>query len=416
MTRTKHRFSFLKAIIAGNRALLLAAAIFAATAVFAQSRTDLERQKAKKLEEIRFTQRMLAEKKEKQKESLSYLSSLKIQIKQREELLGTYQNELHLINLDIEENTDLVEAMHRDILQIKDEYARMVYHSYKNQTGYRTLAFIFSAGSFNEAWNRIQFIRFYSEFRKKQINLLERTQVSLNARLADLQKQQLEKKAVIGNIDTEKRSYEKDKTEQNNVLSKLKKEEKKLRQDLSQKKKAANNLDKAIKDIIAKEIAKDQRKAAAKGPNAPGATPEALKLSAEFANNRAKLPWPVERGVISGHFGQQAHPTLPNVTIENKGIKIRSTQGAVARAVFGGEVTAIVKIPGSGKAVIVRHGEYRTVYCYLDNTYVKVGDKVTTKQALGTVARDTESGDTEIELQIWKGSEKLNPAGWLARQ
>ncbi|RYD70266.1 MAG: peptidase M23, partial [Sphingobacteriales bacterium] len=147
--------------------------------------------------------------------------------------------------------------------------------------------------------------------------------------------------------------------------------------------------------------------------NDVGLTPEAQKLSSEFAGNRSKLPWPVERGFITERFGRHEHPTIPDVVVNNSGIKIRTEKGGKARCIFGGEVTNIIRIPGANKAVIVKHGNYFTVYSNLSEVFVHAGDKISVKENIGSIAENIMNGETEMELQIWKNEEKLNPESWI---
>jgi septal ring factor EnvC (AmiA/AmiB activator) len=195
-----------------------------------------------------------------------------------------------------------------------------------------------------------------------------------------------------------------------------------LRKQLEEKQRAKKKLDKAIDDLIRKEIAAAKKKATASGKknvtssNVFSLTPEAQKLSSNFAGNKGKLPWPVEQGNISERFGEHPHAELKGIMVKNNGVDIRSVPGTSARSVFDGEVSGVINIPGSNSAVIIRHGEYLSVYSNLSSVSVKKGDKVTTRQKIGQVYYDKDEGYSEIHLEIWKGTTKLDPALWLARK
>ena len=400
---------------------ILVVALLTLPAQSQQSRKELERQRKQKEKEIKLTQKLLKETQTKHKQTLAYLKTLNKQIRTREELIGTLQNEVHVLNRSIQQDNSIVNSLRFDLKAMREEYGRILYFTYKNRSSLDMLSFLLSASSFNEAVKRLRFIRYYSEYRQKQVEIIERTEKSLQAKIDDLKVQYAQKDEALQTMNVEKRSLDQDKQEKNQLAKKLKGDESKLRKQLKDKQKVAAKLDKAIRDIIAKEIAAENKKAGSKVDSKGEVkktgeikmTPEMEKLSNEFASNRSKLPWPVEKGFISEKFGSHEHPTLDHVTVNNNGIKIRTNSGSGARCIFAGEVRNIIRIPGANISVIVKHGAYYSVYSNLASVSVKPGDKVTTKQMLGTVAENTMNGETELELQIWKGSTKLDPEGWL---
>jgi murein hydrolase activator len=204
-------------------------------------------------------------------------------------------------------------------------------------------------------------------------------------------------------------------------LAQLQTKEQQLKKELEKKKKDAEKLQAAIQNIIKKEM--EAARLAANKPKDPqkpdikwlGLTPEAMELSNNFAGNKGKLPWPVLKGMVTEGFGPHEHPTLKGVIVDNHGIDISTTKGALVRALFEGEVKSVGLIPGSGRYVLIRHGEFLTVYNNLSEIYVNTGDKVTTKQNIGIVAYDEEENKTVLQLQVWKGSNKLDPQEWLSK-
>jgi murein hydrolase activator len=224
--------------------------------------------------------------------------------------------------------------------------------------------------------------------------------------------------SLLSKENQEKMGLLTDKEEQTQLYDKLKNKEKDLRKQLKEKERIANELNKAIERLINSEIAKvnkENTKVATPNNKAVvlGPTPETLKLSMDFMNNKQKLPWPVEKGFISETYGKHEYATLEGVYVYNNGVNIRTNKDASARAVFNGEVRNIINIPGSNYTVLVKHGEYFTVYSNLESVSVKVGDKVKTKQSLGQIFFNEKSGIAELHLEIWKNFDKLDPAQWL---
>jgi septal ring factor EnvC (AmiA/AmiB activator) len=399
---------------------------------YGQSRAELERQRKQKERDIAQTKKRLAETNEKQKKTLAYLNDLTSLIKQREELIGTLQNQLHIINVRIDQESDIVSSLEHDLDTLKKEYARLLYFMYKNNSANNMLSFVFASSSFNEAIKRIKFIEFYTDYRKKQMALIVSTKKSIVEKLTSLQEEEKAKEEVLATLNEQKKSLENDKQEQARLMQNLKGQEKDLRKQLKEQQRIANRLDQAIRNIIARELAAANRKVKTKAPKIPGQnnntntrrnspsgeqlTPENAKLSAEFSSNRSRLPWPVDRGAISEHFGLHEHPSIANVTVNNSGVKIKTPANTKARCIFDGVVASVVKIPGAKKAVIIRHGGYFTVYSNLDDVYVHAGEKVHTKQDIGVVGTNTINGETEMELQIWQGGQKLNPENWILRR
>jgi len=254
------------------------------------------------------------------------------------------------------------------------------------------------------------------------MDLIIKTKNTIETKTLELNRQRLEKMALLSKENQEKLGLLGDKEEQTKVFDKLKKKEKDLRKQLKEKEKIAFELNKALEKLIKAEIEKANKATTktnkenakvSKSTPVLGPTPEALRLSQDFMNNKQKLPWPVEKGFISETFGKHEYASLEGVYVYNNGVNIRTNKDAVARSVFNGEVTNIVNIPGSYYTVLIKHGEYFTVYSNLEEVNVKVGDKVKTKQSLGVVYFNDKNGIAELHLEIWKLFEKLDPAQWL---
>ena len=401
----------------------------------AQSRAELEQQRKQKEQEIATLKKRLSETGAKERKTLAYLSDLNELIRQRQSLINTLQNQLNAITLHIGEESDIVSALDSDVANLKKDYAKLLYYMYKNRRSVNMVSFVFAAHSFNEALKRLEFVRFYTSYREEQVELIEKTEASLASRIKDLKTEEASKKEVLAKLDEEEKSLESNKHEQNVLMHRLQGDEKKIRRQLQEQQRIANRLDKAIRNSIAKEIAESNRKARAanKTPNTTkengrtsknppskeelAPTPEMAELSARFAENRSRLPWPVDNGAIIEHFGVHEHPTLARVTVNCNGVVIKTPAGSKARCVFGGKVTAVITIPGANNAVIVNHGNYFTVYSNLDKVFVHTGEKLTVRQEIGSVGVDKITGESQVELEIWKApDEKLDPEKWLMRR
>jgi septal ring factor EnvC (AmiA/AmiB activator) len=385
---------------------------------FAQKQTkkDLENKKKQIQKEIDYTNQLLAETKKNKKRSLTELVALNKKISQREELIANINSQIYLLDKEIKENNESIKGLQNDLVKLKAEYAKMIYYAYKNQDGYNRLVFIFASKDFEQAYMRLKYLQQYSDFRHRQAEKITNTRKSLNEKVQELEAKKTDKRVLLTGEESEKKNLTSEKGEKEQVFTQLQEQESKLKKDLEKKKKDAQNLQQAIQRAIQKELEKAQNEAATKNKPKPQKivlTPETQKLSNSFASNKAKLPWPVVKGIISERFGVHPHPLMPDIDINNNGVDITTNSGALARSVFNGEVTAVGSMPGAGQFVIIRHGEFLTIYANLKDVYVKTGDAVTTKQNIGSILYDEEDNKTVLQFQIWKGQAKLDPEGWI---
>ena len=392
---------------------------------FAQNKNELEEKKKELQKEISLTNKLLNETKKNKELTLDEVLKLKSKISLRVELISAIEEEIRFVNKQINRNQDVILSLQKDLEKLKQEYAKMIYYAFKNKSTYNKIMFVFSSSSFNQAYKRLKYIQQYSEYRKKQGAAIVETQRELIAKIAELEKSKQEKSALLSLEQQEKQKLAVEQAEQETNVKKLQSKEQELRSDLNKKQEAERKLQKAIERIIEEEIRK-AREAAAKANKGSSTTtesktsfpmtPEALKLSNSFASNKGSLPWPVAEGIITDRFGQHPHPVLSGIIINNNGIDISTTKGAIARAIFDGEVSSVAIIPGGGKVVMIRHGEYLSVYSYLSEVYVNKGDKISTKQHLGTLISEPDKAKTNVHLEIWKGMTKLNPEYWIFRK
>ncbi|MES2559305.1 MAG: peptidoglycan DD-metalloendopeptidase family protein [Bacteroidota bacterium] len=401
-------------------------------------RQVLENKRKELLEKIKEAKQVLAETRKKQNTTVTQLKAISSQIKTRERVINNVQEQISVLGQQIEESRDSLERLKADLAKLKADYAKSILSAYKSRNVYDKMLFVFSAQSFNQALKRIEYLNQYSDYRQRQAALILSTQndiiIALNQMLAKKQ----EKMELIGMKETEKKELEQDKKEESKVLVSLQQQEKEVRKQLAESQAAAKKLNRAIEEMIAREIEEARRKEearrreeaarnAAAGKATPGKTepakstktesdlfltPEVLKMSSDFEQNKNNLPWPVERGYIAESFGTHAHPTLKGVQVNNNGVDISTQPNANVRAVFKGKVTKIFNVPGMGKIVLINHGKYFTAYARLASTTVHEGQQVDSKQTIGVVDTN-EEGVTEVQFQIWNMDKKLDPELWL---
>lgn len=384
-----------------------------------ESKTKLQDRKAKIEAEITYTNKLLSETKKTKQASLNELLLLNKKISKRQELIDAINNEVQQFNRQINQTNDTIKELTEHIKRLKEEYAKMIYYAQKNRTSHSRLMFIFAAESFNQAYQRIKYFQQYSSYRMNQVRVINETQVLLAEKVALLKKQKAEKQSLVSIEETEKQKLADEKKQQDQTIKQLSQKERELLKKLRENEKAAKKLQKAIEDLIAEEIRKAKESAKKTGTkptpeNTFGLTPVEMKLSNSFAGNKGNLPWPTERGIISATFGEHPHPVLKGIKTKNNGIDITTSNGAIARAIFEGEVTSTMTLPNYNNVIIIRHGEFLTVYSNLGELFVKKGDKITTKQRLGVIETD-DSGRTKLHFELWKGKVLQNPQAWILK-
>lgn len=409
-------------------------------------------------DEIKDTEALLQETKKKKQNSLNEAKLAKRKVDVREEMIKTIAEQKALLEKEMQQAQNKIGDLQTELEKLKEEYARMIYYAYVNESDYQPIHFILAAKSINDAIHEIEYIRSYTSYRKQQLNAIESMQGDIQEKIALLAADKNQKETLLDKEQEQKAILLKEKNEKDKALKNIQGKEKELAAQIEKKKKDAKEINKKIQSIIADEIKKEKEKAEAEAkkkkeaeekalaekkaaekkasdtkpvaekktePTAekkttpakpdPNLTPEAQLASKNFEGNKGKLPWPVERGTITERFGTHEHPALPGVMVENNGIDIATTEGAAVRAVFEGEVVNVVFNPSFQKGVIIKHGNYYTVYTQMATVNVEAGDKITTKQKIGTVYTDPEEGQSEVHLEIWKGTALLDPAGWISK-
>jgi septal ring factor EnvC (AmiA/AmiB activator) len=379
---------------------------------FAQSISDLQKKKQDAAKEIEYTTRLLNEAQKNENASLGKLQLLNSRIRQRNTILTSIRNEIKIYEDFISDNVLGIEMLENDIEKLKVEYAQMIKLAYKNKGANDQLLFLLSAENFNQAYRRLLYFKRYTAYRKNQAETIEAVQLVLNGNIKKLEQQKVIKQGLIGATEKEKQQLALEQGQQNSQFQNLQKQKRSLQKKLNDQRKIEKQLESEIQKIIEEEA----RKSRAAGGSGFALTPEQKLVGTNFEQNKQRLPWPVDRGIIVEHFGIHQHPVLSNVQVQNNGINIATETGAKVRAIFNGEVSRVFGITGGNTAVIIRHGTYLSVYSNLREVVVKKGDIVTTKQNIGTVYTDYDDGNKSIlKFQIWNENNKLNPELWIGK-
>jgi septal ring factor EnvC (AmiA/AmiB activator) len=403
--RTNYRSACLKASI------LLAIMFICIINIIGQDKKELEEKKTQTQNEIEYTNQLLLETQSNRKNTLQRVRILNKRIQLRNEIIENINGEINIIEKEIGQKNLLISQLEQDLETIRQQYAELIVRAYWNRDRRDWLLFIMSAENFNQAYRRMKYLQQFSRHRRAQAESIKRMQEEIVAEIEKLEKIKVQKEALAVEKKNENHNLQIEKTGKNRMVSDLMKKEKELKLEIEAKKKIADKLEKEIAAIIAEEA----RKARSRNIYEQ-LTPEEKLISDNFQGNKGKLPWPVERGIITQKFGEHPHPVLKQVTIDNDGIDISTVRGAEARASFDGEVTKIVAILGANYTVILRHGNFLTVYQNLVELKVKQGDKVRVKQVLGTIYTDNEANSTMLHMQIWKERTIQDPEDWLSRK
>ncbi|MFO7723815.1 MAG: peptidoglycan DD-metalloendopeptidase family protein [Bacteroidales bacterium] len=372
-------------------------------------RKKLEDQQKKLKQQIAYNQKLLQEARKSKEVSLGEINLLNNQIKKRRELLRTIDSEIQYLNRALTLNDQKITQLELEISRLKVGYARTIYLSYKLREPDDRLLYLLASENLNQAWNRMRFLQQMASGRKRLYVQLNATHDELLA-MANVIKNQLNDKQLLKdakNRESINLTSEKDKKGQ--VLTRIQKEESRIIAEINRKQREAAALEARISQIIREEMKKAASLKKETTPKAKEASEAEIKLSNTFASNKGKLPWPVDKGTISSTFGRHKHPDF-DVYTENNGIDFLTTSGSSAKAVFEGEVSEVIQLP-SYYAVLVKHGDFFTLYSKLQSVYVRKGEKIPTGHLIGLIK--TGDNGTEFHFEVWQGRAKQNPQVWL---
>lgn len=364
---------------------------------------DLQREQEQIRRELAETEQLLKETKKNETATTNKLTLLNKNIKDRKRLINGINREIQAIDHDMLRLVARRGELQVEQNRLREDYAQLIRKTHYQQRMQSPLLFILSAKNFQQLMRRMRYLRQFARYRQRQVAAIEATQADIDAQNQSLAERKTERNAALKSQQKEQEQLTRDQRKQQNMLNELKKKEKNLAAKQKKQQKRINEINKKIEDVIRKQATKTTL------------TKEQQLLAGGFEQNKGRLPWPVEKGFISGTFGVHQHPVYEHVTVNNKGIYLQTTAGSTARAVYEGEVSSCVVL-GNTYAVIVQHGNYRTVYSNLSQLKVKQGDKVKAKQALGTIYSDPDDDNkTEVYFQIYKDRQLLDPTPWLAR-
>ena len=371
-----------------------------------ESVKELQKKQKKLQAEIEQTNKMLKQTKKDESATMNKLQLLNQNIKTQKKLIHTLDNEITALNREMTRLSNTRDSLQVVLERYKGDYAQMVKQSHYARMQQSPLLFLLASDSFQQLARRTRYLQEFAHFRQEQVRRIENTQAEIDTQNELLETNKADKQAALSSRKREQANLQRDERKQKNMLSQLKSKEKDLNKQIKQKQKKVDELNRKIDDIVRKQTEKASKTTLTK---------EQQLIAGGFEANKGRLPWPVEKGMISGHFGKQQHPVYSQVTMDNKGIYLQTTAGTKARAVYKGEVTSCFMVGGT-YAVIVQHGNYRTVYSNLSKLSVKQGDKVDTKQAIGTIFTDPEQDQkTELYFQIYKDKNIQNPELWIAK-
>lgn len=440
---------------------LLLALMLVASAGLAQSeeRSALQRQKSQLEEEIAVANKILAKTRQNKAATLVTIETVQQKIRLREELIQTLNRE---IELTLEENTHLkrqIDTLQEQIKKQKAAYAKMIQHARQSQSTVSRLMFIFASEDFNQALRRVEYLKQYARYRKRQVDEIRENQRELEEKQEDLRLKIIRKKALKGRLQAEKERLGDERLTQKQAIAEYKKLTQNLKEKLKAKQAEAREIEQEIQRLIALEVkrakeraqrraleeearkvglqkgtdfssstsndvlrekisaARTRREAAeaeAETPAAPSLTVEDRNLAAKFEANRERLPWPLQDALLVGRFGTQRHPVVKSVVIESKGIDLATDGEAPVRSVFKGQVSNVVLLPNGFRAVILNHGDYFSVYQNLTSLEVTSGQTIAQGTILGRVARDPGVQQNRLHFEVWKNTQAMNPLTWLA--
>ncbi len=405
--------------------------ILMSTFMWAQTEQEkLEQRKAQLQEEIRAQERLLQSQEMKQKSVTTIIEQQKEKIKLREKLISTTEKQANILKNDMYINQLAINKLNRDLDALKKDYAEMIVKSYKSRSQQSRAMFLLSSENFLQAYKRAQYMKQYASYRRLQGEQIKVKTASLSEFNDKLNVQKNEKQKLMEEQEKERLVLEQEKQEQEKLVNSIKKDKKKILAEINKKQQESKAIDKQIDRLIRAAIAEANRKAAAANakanPKTTAAatkatesatkivlTPEAKLVSDNFKANKGKLPWPVEKGNVSLRFGDQPHPLNKSLTVHCSGVEITTDEGSNARAVFGGTVYAVYVFSPVNKAVMIQHGDFFTVYQNLSSVSVNKGDKVSTKQNIGKIRTNGDTGKTVIKFMISQNTTYTNPASWL---
>ena len=377
------------------------------------TRESLEKKRIELRNEIRRINELRSSNKQKERSVLSQVEDLDQQIRSTENLIKVTNQQANLLTNQINANTNKISRLRKELEELKEDYAGMIEKSYKSKSSQSRIMFLLSSENFLQAYKRLQYMKQYTNYRKQQGDEIKARTEELQELNASLANQKEAKEALIAENRQTRAQLEKNKKAQQDLMQSIRSRDGEFAAQIRQKQQEINKINAQIEKMIRESIAKSNEESGSSERDVYELTPAAKALAADFVKNKGRLPWPVRSGVVTSRFGRQPHPVVKSISINNNGVNIDTDSGGKARAVFNGTVSEVQVLKGANKAVMVRHGDYITIYDNLENVFVKKGDVVNTGQELGAIATSRTSGKTTLHFLIYKNMQKMDPADWI---
>jgi len=396
--------------------MLFALLLLSHSMVFSQSnkQQELEDRRQELRQEIQKINALQLENKSKEKSQLSLIESFNYKISVLNNLISVTNQQANLLTREINANQKRITKLRDELKELKEDYAAMIVKSYKSKNQQSRIMFLLSSNNFKQAYKRLQYMKQYADHQKQQGQEIKSKSEELQRINVNLLKQKEDKQKLIAENKEVQKTLEEERRKHQNLIASIKKNINTYASQIKKKQQEADKIDREIEKIIREAIASSNKKAG-KAESSIGfaLTAEEKVLASNFASNKGKLPWPVEKGFVTVGYGTQPSPIDKSLTIRSNGVRIATEKGAKVRSIFNGEVSRIVVIKNSNPVVMIRHGNYITAYKNLSKVYVKEGEKVTTKQDIGEVFTNPSNGDSILNFIIYENLNTLNPSEWI---
>lgn len=385
--------------------------------LFSQISSDqqkkLEAQRTKLMNEIKQINNLLFSNTKIRKNAIDEVEDIQVRLNVRSELIKVTNMQANLLIRRININQRNIDNQRKELDELKKEYAKMIQKSYASKSLQNRLMFLFSSENFLQAYRRIQYLKQYARYRRNQgLEIAEKTKLLQNLNKILIEENEIKIRLINENRVVQQKLAEEQKKQQD-LINTLRVKQKSLKLQIAKKQKQREKINKEINRLILKAIAESNRISGKTVKDVFQLTPESKLIAKNFQENKGRLPWPLEKGVITQGFGRQRHPVVKTTIIQSNGVTISTEPFAKVRAVFDGEVMSIIIIKGSNPSVLIRHGSYITLYTNLSKLYVKKGEKVTSKQVIGEVFTNLQTGKTQLQFGIFNNIKALNPKDWV---
>ena len=374
---------------------------------------ELEAQRLRLKKEIKQINSILFNNIKTRKSALTQVEDLQVKLNVRLELIKVTNEQANLLTTRISINERNISTNRLELRNLKDEYANLIQKSYESKSLQNRLMFLFSSESFLQAYKRVQYLKQYASYRRKQGKAIANKTKLLQELNRILNNEKAEKILLIEENRLVQQQIEKDAQDQKSLIKTLEQKQTSLASQISKKEKQQKAIDREINRLIREAIAASNKALGKKRKKTFQLTPEAKLIADNFKANKGRLPWPLEKGVVVQGFGRQRHPVVKTTTIQSNGVILATEPLAQVRAVFEGEVMSVIVIKGSNPSVLIRHGNFITLYTNLAKLYVTKGEKVNAKQAIGEIFTNQQTGKTQFQFGIFNNVNALNPKEWV---